>query len=129
MRMTRRIALSGIAAAATIVLSAGASLAHECTNLDKKPGAGAQLVLGPDDSIVYMSKGLENRINQGLVDFETGEGFSGLIAFDEDGDGQADFFTWLVGPNGEIPLQAQWNGSVCHGVINFETAMTTCAPA
>jgi hypothetical protein len=129
MRVTRRLTLGGIAAAAAIVLTAGPGLAHECTNLDKVAGAGAQLVFGPDDSIVYMSKGLENRINQGLVDFETGEGFSGLIAFDEDGDGTADFFTWIVGPNGEIPLQAQWSGSVCHGVINFETAVTTCAPA
>ena len=71
--------------------------------------------------------GLQNRVNQGLVDLETGEGFSGLIAFDDNGDGVADGFTWIVTPDGEIPLQAQWRGSVCHDVINFETAVTTCA--
>jgi len=127
MRMSRRLALGGLAAATSIMLTAGAGVAHECTNLDKKPGAGAQLIFGPNDSIEYVSKGLQNRINQGLVDFETGEGFSGIIAFDDDGDGVADGFTWIVTPDGEIPLQAQWRGSVCHGVINFETAFTTCA--
>lgn len=129
MRMSRRLALGGLAAATSIMLTAGAGVAHECTNLDKKPGAGAQLIFGPNDSIEYISKGLQNRINQGLVDFETGEGFSGIIAFDDDGDGVADGFTWIVTPDGEIPLQAQWRGSVCHGVINFETAFTTCAPS
>jgi hypothetical protein len=129
MRTPRRIAMGALAATAAIVLTAGPSLAHECTNLDKVAGAGAQLVFGPGDTIEYISTGLQKRIDQGIVDPETGEGFSGLIAFDEDGDGTADFFTYIVGPNDELPDQAQWNGSVCHGVINIETAMTTCAPA
>ena len=129
MRMSRRLALGGLAAATSIMLTAGTGVAHECTNLDKKAGAGAQLVFGPNDSIEYISKGLQNRIDQGIVDFETGEGFSGIIAFDEDGDGVADGFTWIVTPDGEIPMQAQWNGSLCHGVINFETAFTSCTPA
>lgn len=126
MRMSRRLALGGLAAATSIMLTAGAGMAHECTNLDKKAGAGAQIIFGPE-GISYMSKGLQNRIDQGLVDLETGEGFHGIIGFDDDGDGVADGFTWIVTPDGEIPLQAQWRGSVCHGVINFETAMTTCA--
>lgn len=129
MNTPRRVAAGAVAALATIVLTAGPGLAHECTNLDKVAAAGAQLVFGPGDTIEYISAGLQSRIDRGIVDPETGEGFSGLIAFDEDGDGTADFFTWIVGPNGEIPAQAQWNGSVCHGVINLETAFTTCAPA
>lgn len=129
MHTPHRLALGAVAAIAGIVLSAGPGLAHECTNLDKNPGAGTQLVFGPNDTIEYISRGLQNRVDQGIVDFETGAGFSGLIGFDEDGDGTVDFFTWIVGPNGEIPQQAQWNGSVCHGVINLETAMTTCAPS
>ena len=120
MRIIRRLTVGAVAAAATVVLTAGPGLAHECTNLDKNPGAGAQLVFGPTGDVVYMSMGLQNRVDRGIVDFETGEGFSGLIGFDEDGDGVADGFTWIVGPDGEIPLQAQWNGSMCHGVINFE---------
>lgn len=118
-RVIRRAVMGAAAAGALVVATAGAGLAHECTNLDKKPGAGAQLVFGPTGDVVYISKGLQNRVDRGIVDFETGEGFSGLIGFDDDGDGVADGFTWIVGPNGEIPQQAQWNGSMCHGVINF----------
>ena len=122
MRAVRRALLGTAAAAAMVVATAGAGLAHECTNLDKQPGAGAQLVFGPTGDVEYISKGLQNRIARGLVDFETGAGFSGLIGFDDDGDGVADGFTWIVGPGGEIPEQAQWNGSTCHGVVNFEVA-------
>ena len=122
MRAVRRAVLGTAAAAALVVATAGAGLAHECTNLDKQPGAGAQLVFGPTDEVEYISKGLQSRIDRGLVDFETGAGFSGLIGFDDDGDGVADGFTWIFGPGGEIPEQAQWNGSTCHGVVNFEVA-------
>ena len=119
MSIIRRLTVGAVAAAATLVLTAGPGLAHECTNLNKNPGAGAQIVFGPN-GVEYMSTGLQNRVDRGLVDLESGEGFSGLIGFDDDGDGVADGFTWIVGPNGEIPLQAQWNGSMCHGVINME---------
>lgn len=112
-------------AAAFSMLAAGAATAHECTNLDKNAGAGAQVVFGPEGP-VYITNGLLNRFERGIVDPETGDGFSGLVGFDDDGDGVADGFTWIVGPNGEIPSRAQWNGSTCHGVINFETAFTEC---
>lgn len=126
MRMTRRMALGGIAAAATIVLTAGPGLAHECINASRNGIAGAQLVLGSDDSIIWMTKGLEQRVAQGLVNPETGEGFSGLVAFDIDGDGVGDLATWIVGPNGEIPLKAQFNGDPCKGVTNIGLWFEQC---
>ena len=124
--MTRRRALGGIAAAATIVLTAGPGLAHECINASRNGIAGAQLVLGSDDSIIWMTKGLEQRVAQGLVNLETGEGFSGLVAFDIDGDGVGDLATWIVGPNGEIPLKAQFNGDPCKGVTNIGLWFEQC---
>ena len=124
--MTRRLAVGGIAAAATIVLTAGPGLAHECINASRNGIAGAQLVLGSDDSIIWMTKGLEQRVAQGLVNLETGEGFSGLVAFDIDGDGVGDLATWIVGPNGEIPLKAQFNGDPCKGVTNIGLWFEQC---
>jgi hypothetical protein len=59
------------------------------------PAAGAQLVLGSNDEVLFIAKGLLSRIQQGLVDFDTGEGFHGQIAFDFDGDGVADASTWI----------------------------------
>jgi len=122
MRTKRRLVVGALAAAATVVLTAGPGLAHECTNLDKKPGAGVQITFGPTGDVEFMTTGLQNRVSRGIVNLDTGEGFSGLIGLDFDGDGAADASTWIVGPNGEIPLQAQWNGSMCHGVINMGTA-------
>src|SRR6266508_3581924 len=59
------------------------------------PAAGAQLVLGAKDEVLYISSGLASRIERGVVDFDTGEGFHGLIAFD-------------IVPESEIPLEAQF---------------------
>jgi hypothetical protein len=126
MRVTRRLALGGIAAAATIVLTAGPGLAHECVNASRNGTAGAQIILGADDSVLWISNGLQSRIDQGLVDPETGEGFSGLVGFDIDGDGVGDVATWIVGPNGEIPLKAQFNGDPCKGVTNIGLWFEEC---
>jgi hypothetical protein len=113
-----------------LVLMAGPALAHECTNASKKyADSGAQLVLGANDDVLFISKGLETRIAQGLVDFETGEGFSGLIAFDVDGDGVADASTWIVGPDDEIPLVAQFAGPACQGVTNIGVYFEQCINA
>ena len=68
MRVTRRLALGGIAAAATIVLTAGPGLAHECINASRNGAAGAQIILGADDSVLWISNGLQHRIDKGLVD-------------------------------------------------------------
>lgn len=126
MKTPRRVALGAVAAAATIVLTAGPGLAHECINASRNGIAGAQLVLGSDDSILWISNGLQHRVDQGLVDMDTGEGFSGLVAFDIDGDGVGDLATWIVGPNGEIPLKAQFNGDPCKGVTNIGLWFEEC---
>ena len=122
----RRIALAATAAAATIVLTAGPGLAHECVNASRNGVAGAQIVLDFDDNVIWISNGLQHRIDQGLVDLETGEGYSGLVGFDIDGDGVGDVATWIVGPNGEIPLKAQFNGDPCKGVTNIGLWFEQC---
>ena len=129
MSSIRRLAVAAIATAAVLLLAAGPGTAHECFNASKKnQSAGVQLVLNDQDQIVWVSKGLQGRIDRGLVDPDTGEGFSGLIGFDVDGDGAADFATFIVGPNDEIPLQAQMNGATCKGIVNIGVWFEQCAP-
>jgi hypothetical protein len=80
----------------TSLLIASSALAHECTNASKSdPAAGAQILIGPTGEIVWITEGLANRLAQGIVDPDTGTGFHGLIAFDADGDGNADYSTWI----------------------------------
>ena len=129
MHIARRLTTASVAAVAALALTAGPALAHECVNASKKADAGAQILLGPDENIVWVSKGVQQRIDKGVIDPETGEGFSGLIGFDMNGDGTADLTTWIVGPDGEIPLKAQYNGPVCRGVTNIELWFKECMPA
>jgi len=127
MRNSRRFLVGSVAAVAAVGLSGGAALAHECVNASKQnQAAGVQITFGMDDSVVYISHGLQSRIDRGLVDLETGEGFHGLIGFDMDGDGVADLSTWIVGPEGEIPMQAQMNGPACRGVTNIGVYFEQC---
>lgn len=96
-------------------------------NASKNQAAGVQLVIDVNTgAIVWTSKGLQQRIERGVVDPDTGEGFSGLLGLDLDGDGAVDVSTYIVGPNAEIPDAAQFNGAVCHGVINLEVFFTQC---
>jgi hypothetical protein len=113
---------------ASLVLASSA-LGHECINASKSDqGAGAQALIGPTGEVVWMTEGLANRLEQGLIDPDTTEGFHGLIAVDVDGDGIADFSTWLdVGPDGEIPLVAQLSGPLCKGLTNLFIYFTECA--
>ena len=118
-------------AALISILAAAPALAHQCTNASKShPAVGAQVIFGPDDRPIYLTKGLERRIEQGLVDPVTGEGFRGIAAFDVDGDGEADASTWFgVGPDGEIPLIAQLNGPACRGLTNIGVYLEQCLDA
>ncbi|HXV72664.1 MAG TPA: hypothetical protein VEB69_14845 [Acidimicrobiia bacterium] len=98
---------------------------QQCRKSD--PAAGAQIAFGMDDQPIYVSKGLQKRIDKGLIDLETGEGIHGLIAFDFTGDGVADASTYIgVGPDGEVPLQAQLAGPACRGMTNLSIYFSEC---
>lgn len=111
------------------LLIASSAMAHECINSSKPQGAGVQLVLGPDGSVVDISRGLETRIERGLIDFETGAGFHGLLGFDDNLDGVVDGATYIVGPDGEIPLEAQLRGATCNGITNVYLYLQECLGA
>ena len=125
--MSKRIlgVVGGVVASLALASSA---MAFECTNVSKSdPAAGAQVLIGPTGEILWTTKGLANRVAQGLVDPATGEGFRGVVAFDFDGDGVADASTFIgVGPDGEIPLEAQFRGPACRGLTNLGIYFTQC---
>jgi hypothetical protein len=126
-KTVRRLLLGSVAVTTALVAVAGPAWAHECVNPDKNQAAGVQVVIDVNtETVVWLSNGLQQRIDQGLVDPNTGEGFSGLLGFDLDSDGTADVSTYIVGPDMEIPEQAQFNGAVCHGIINIEVFFTQC---
>jgi hypothetical protein len=113
--------LLGIATALTAtVLLAGTASAFHCTNVSKdakNPGAGAQVVIDANtDEIVSASNGVQKRVEKGLIDPETGEGYHGLIGLDFDGDGQPDVSTYIVTPNDVLPDPAIENGPADHGI-------------
>ena len=88
----------------------------------------AASVLGPylskvshlDIFVNASTPGVRVRFEHGLID-QDGNGYHGLIGLDVDGNGTADYTTYIVGPNGELPDPAQWNGSPDHGVVNICT--------
>jgi hypothetical protein len=125
MKFTSRLGLAGIAVVSSVALAATPALAHECVNASKPADAGIQVLLGPT-GIEWTTRGVATRIEQGLIDPDTGEGFHGLIGFDFDGDGVVDFQTYIVGPDDEIPLPAQFNGPSCHGITNVALYFSEC---
>jgi hypothetical protein len=126
-RTARRLVLGAAVTAAALLATAGPVWAHECVNADKNQAAGVQVVIDANTGeIVWVSDGLQKRIEQGLVDPGTGAGFYGLIGFDVDGDGVVDVSTFIVGPNMELPEQAQFSGPACHGITNVDVFFTQC---
>ena len=126
-KMVRRVSLGAVALMTAALLAAGPVWANNCMNADKNQTAGVQVVIdGNTGAIVWISNGLQHRIDRGLVNPATGEGFSGLLGFDFNGDAVADVSTFIVGPNFELPEQAQLNGAACHGVISIEAFFTQC---
>ena len=125
--MNRRI-LATFAGVLASLLLASSAMAHECTNASKSsPAAGAQIIFGVNGQILFATPGVLARIEQGIVDPASGAGFHGMIAFDFTGDGFADASTWFgVGPDGEIPLQAQFNGPACKGLTNVGICLSQC---
>ena len=122
----RRSVLGVVGGLALTLMLATSALAFECTNLSKPPAAGTQVVFGPEGEIVWISRGLERRVEQGLVDPDSGEGFHGLVGFDFDGDGVVDASTYIVTPDSEIPLEAQFAGPACRGLSNLGIFFTQC---
>jgi hypothetical protein len=108
---------------------ASSALATECVNASKKDqGAGAQIIIDLTDGSIDATPGVLRRIDQGLIDLNTGEGFHGIIGLDTNGDGDADVSTWFgVGPEGdELPENAQLNGPPCQGITNIGIYLTQC---
>lgn len=122
---TRRLAAVTVGMLASLIIATSV-MAHECVNANKPVLAGVQVVFGFDGQIVWLSDGLARRIERGVVDPETGEGFHGLVGFDIDGDSNADISTYLVGPDGEIPLEAQLRGPACKGITNLFVYFEQC---
>ena len=132
MGIVKRALVVTTGAVVGLVLMAGPALADVCTNASKKyADSGAQIVFGPNDEVLFITQGLENRISQGIVDPESGEGFQGIIAFDDDGDGVADASTYIgVGPEGdELPIEAQFRGPACRGITNLGIYFEQCLGA
>lgn len=123
MLTARRIAFTTLAVPAVLALATGPASAHQCVNASKQnQAAGVQIVFdGETFTPVWISKGLQQRVDAGLVDLDSGEGFHGIIGIDFDGDAVADLGTYIVGRFGEIPPQAQQNGAECKGIVNIET--------
>ena len=132
MGIVKRALVVTTGAVVGLVLMAGPALADVFTNARKKyADSGAQIVFGPNDEVLFITQGLENRISQGIVDPESGEGFHGIIAFDDDGDGVADASTYIgVGPEGdELPIEAQFRGPACRGITNLGIYFEQCLGA
>jgi hypothetical protein len=113
--MRFKLGFSAAASVAALVMMAGPAFAHECTNASKdqtNPAAGAQIVFGCGDDEIISAK------PHALALLENGDFPKGWIAFDVDCDGVADAGTYIVGPEGEIPTQAQQSGSPDHGIVN-----------
>jgi len=127
-RTARRLGTAAAVGAFALLVGAGPAFAHECVNASKQnQAAGVQIVIDANTGeAVWVSNGLAHRIDQGLIDPDTGAGFSGLVGFDLDGDAVADVSTFIVGPEMEIPEQAQFNGPACHGITNIEVFFSQC---
>jgi hypothetical protein len=117
----------GVALSA-ILWMGGTAFADHCTNIQKdihNPANGVEVIInGTDGSIEWANAGVVNRIDQGLIDPATGEGFRGLVGLDLDGDGTVDVMTYMVGPDGDaLPDTAIDNGSPDHGIVNIGTVL------
>jgi hypothetical protein len=129
--MKRLLAGIGVALVA-VVSTAGTAFAHDCTNASKDahaPGAGVQIIIDTNSgSFEWASAGVLQRIADGTIDPSTGAGFHGLIGLDFNSDGVADATTYIVGPDGALPENAQESGSPCHGVTSLDTYFSQCLP-
>jgi hypothetical protein len=127
MRLLIRALGATVATGFAMVVVATPALAHECVNASKQnQAAGVQVVIDAGTGeIVWTTPGLANRLDQGLVSPD-GVGFHGLVGLDLNGDGVVDVATYIVGPDDEIPPNAQANGDPCHGITDIGTFFSQC---
>ena len=93
----RRVSLGVVALTAAALIAAGPVWAGHCMNASKNQAAGVQVVIDANTGeIVWISNGLQHRVDKGLVNPDTGEGFSGLLGLDFNGDAVADISTYIV---------------------------------
>jgi hypothetical protein len=126
--MLYKAAVGVSAAILASVAFAGTAFADHCTNIQRDthdPSKGVQVVINANDgSIESANAGVVNRVNQGLIDPATGEGFRGNLGLDLDGDGTADVMTYMVGPEGDaLPETAIQNGSPDHGIVDIGSVL------
>ena len=125
---TLRKAATTVGLTAALMMAAGPALAHQCMNASKQPDAGVQVIVGGDfETIVWASPQVQSRVANGTIDLESGDGFHGQFGVDFDGDLVPEFVVWVnIGPDGQIPLQAQLRGAACQGIVNIEEYFTDC---
>jgi hypothetical protein len=129
MRTLRRAAIGTAAAAAAIILGAGPALADHCTNASKPAGSGIQVLLDAEfENVLWLSDGVQQRIDAGIINPDDGTGFTGLLGVDLDGDLAADISIWVFDDNpwGAIPEPALANGAECHGVMDVGEYFEKC---
>ncbi len=125
-RLRKALAGIGVATFATVAM-AGTAFADHCTNIERDqhdPSKGVQVIIDlttEEGAIEWANPGVLNRLDNGVIDPATGEGFRGLVGLDFDGDGTVDAMTYLVGPEGDaLPETAIGNGSPDHGIVPIE---------
>lgn len=116
MRNGQRVATTLVAVPVFLALGVGAAFAHQCTNASKPADAGWRVLFGPNDSITFNDAGLARQFATDAA--AAIERFSGQVGIDLDGDGDAEFTTYIVGPESELPHEAQQNGAECKGIVN-----------
>ena len=105
----------------------GAGASRSLYERRQERGRGRQAVLDLNTfQIVFVSNGLQ-RIDQGLVNLQTGEGSPGLIGFGWIAMASP-MTAFITGPTFAIPEQAQTNGAACHGIVSIEAFFTKCWP-
>jgi hypothetical protein len=127
--MRRPVVASLLGVIASVAIASSA-LAMDCTNVSKSdPIDGAQVLIdGNTGDVLWISNGLAERLERGVVDPSSGEGLHGIIAIDYTTDGIADVSTWFgVGPEGaEIAEPALLNGPTCRGLTSLELYFSQC---
>jgi hypothetical protein len=128
MRLLRAATVPAVATVG-VVLAAGPAAADHCVNADTND-QGLQVVIDTaTGEPSYLSPGVQRRIDKGLIDVTTGEGFHGPTGLDFDGDGAADAVTFQVTPWNALPGPALVNNASCHGIVDIYTYLFTCLSA